>query len=374
MTPRKLKNIRHDRHGTQAYLKHRGRFYQERWKASEHTLPERIQLAKDWLTRTRAAILDHQPVPKHGPRFEDDVDDYLASVASMPSIKDRTLHMTQWSDVFRGRDRNTVTPLEIRTQLERWRKTLSPSSCDKRRTALQHFYRVMNGKSGANPVRDVPKYGEEATDPRAQHPVTILRVLCLMRPSATRARLRVMLTTGWPPAQIAKLRPEHIDLAHDRAYIAPRRKGKGSKGRWLPLLPAAVAALKEFQREDAFTTLDKKGQPTRFSTSAVHKSWRLALGKLNAHRKALKLQPLSIRPYDIRHTFGTWIAHRLTDERAIQELMLHSRIEQTRRYTEQATTGRIERALATLATVRPDSPGSIRTTSEQSDSETRLKS
>jgi integrase len=82
----------------------------------------------------------------------------------------------------------------------------------------------------------------------------------------------------------------------------------------------------------------------------MYARFSLALGKLNARRTALDLPPLKVRPYDLRHTFLTWLAHRITDERALQALALHSRIEQTRRYTEAATQGRIERALAPLQT------------------------
>ncbi len=161
-----------------------------------------------------------------------------------------------------------------------------------------------------------------------------------MRPSKTRTRLRVILWTGWPHKTLARVQPEHLQLARQTAYVTPRRKGKGTKGRWLPLLPSAVAALKQFHQDDCYGP---------FSHSSMHKAFRLALAKLNAHRKALNLPALKVRPYDFRHSFGTMVAERQTDDRALQELMLHSRAEQSRRYTERATAKRVMDAIAAVA-------------------------
>ena len=310
------------------------------------TDPDKLALrdAVEWMNAEKARLtLKLPPIDPKATRFEQDAQTYLDAVTSMPSYSDREFHIGWWATLFRGRDRQTISPLEIRTHLETLRKSLSASSCNKRRTALMSFYTTLNGRSGYNPVRDVPKYPEEE-EPRAQHPVTIYRILALMPPSKTRARLRVILTTGWPHAQVKKLKAEHVDLQNARAWVTPRRKGKGRKGGWLPLLPSAVAALREFATWDAWG---------EFSHHSMQKSFKLALGKLNERRKAHKHPPLAIRVYDLRHTFGTALAHRITDERVLQELMMHSRIEQTRRYTESATAGRIERAIWQLLETPP---------------------
>lgn len=334
-----MKNARRTAYGWQLYTKVDGRF------VSEHigTQPTAMQV-REWV-RLKHAEIKHGldvPPPKAGPTFEDDVPAYLASVASMPSIADRRLHMREWARVFHGRPRNQVTPLEIRTHLERFRQTHSASSCNKRRTALMSFYTALNGKSGYNPVRDVPKYTED-TEPRAQSVGTIYRILACMRPSKTRARLRVILWTGWPHAQLARLKPAHIDWTRGRAYVTPRRKGKGRAGTWLPLLPGAIVALREFHRWDCWT-----GDGPAFSQSAMHSAFQRAVDTFNRHRARFRHPPIRVRPYDLRHTFGTMLAEQITDERALQELMMHSRAEQTRRYTEAATAKRVALAVASF--------------------------
>jgi integrase len=348
-----MKGVRERKYGRQAFLRIRGQF------VSQHFPPDTPDAEiLEWQRNARAKGQLRQPQRVEtftGPTFAEDAATYLRTATSMPSYEDRAYHIGQWANVFAGRTRASITPVEIRTQLETWRQTLSASSCNKRRTALMSFFTRLNGKGGYNPVRDVEKYPEES-EPRAQTPYTIYRVLALMPPSKTRCRLRVILTTGWPHAQVKRLAPSHLDLDRRRAYVTPRRKGKGRKGTWLPLLPSAVAALRDFVRWDAFTPLDSKGEPLPWSHSAMHKSWTLALGKLNERRAARKQPPLHIRPYDLRHTFGTWLAHRITDERALQELMMHSRVEQTRHYTDEATLGRVERALEALEKAKATLP------------------
>lgn len=56
-----------------------------------------------------------------------------------------------------------------------------------------------------------------------------------------------------------------------------------------------------------------------------------------------------IRPYDIRHSFATWAAGVLKDDRALKELLRTNSIE---RYTEGATADRLEHARAELMASR----------------------
>lgn len=332
----RLVGIRESRGGWQAFVKVQGRFRSKRFPLDTPQLT-----MQRWRNEQKARAILQLPEPTDsGPLFEQDVTAYLAAVSSMPTYSERELHLEQWTAVFRGRARASITPLEIRTQLADWRKRYKPSSVNKRRTALMHLFTVLDGKSGRNPVRDVPKYDEDNQQPRAQPLWTLYRLLACMGPSKTRTRLRVMLWTGWPHTQVMRLEAAHLDLKHGRAYLRPRRKGKGRAGVWLPLLPGAIVALKSFQRENCFGT---------FSQSAMHKTFRLGLRKLNAHRWRFKRLPLTIRPYDLRHSFGSFLAERVTDERAIMEMMLHSSAAQTRRYTDGATEGRIAAAVAQLA-------------------------
>jgi len=134
----------------------------------------------------------------------------------------------------------------------------------------------------------------------------------------------------------------HVDLETPQAFVTRRRKGKGRRGVWLPLLPGAVIALTDLTKRKGFGP---------FSHTAMYKSFQLALGKYNAHRARFGHAPIEVRPYDIRHSFLTWVADHLDDDRVLQELAMHSRPEQSLRYTKRATARRIERGMARLRTV-----------------------
>src|ERR1041385_7488750 len=112
------------------------------------------------------------------------------------------------------------------------------------------MYTALDGKGAANVVRSVPAYSERASEKMRALPMgTWYRLLARIRKdSQTRARLRLMLWTAWPHKQIMGLKPADIDWEGQRARVGARHKGQGHPSKWLPLLPAAIIALKEFKR------------------------------------------------------------------------------------------------------------------------------
>ena len=76
---------------------------------------------RNWQERVRfEARLGSALTPLEGSTFEEDVARYLESVAALPTIQERRLHMQQWVDVFRHRPRQSIRPHEIRAQRDRW--------------------------------------------------------------------------------------------------------------------------------------------------------------------------------------------------------------------------------------------------------------
>lgn len=326
----------------QAFVKVNGQFYSQCFPYGTAD-----KVLKNWREDTRVSVRTGAIVPTletGGPTFPQDVAAYLKLRTSMPTYGTRARHLREWAAYFGHRSRASITPQLIRVRLEQLIAAGgAPGTVNRYRTALMSLWTVLDGKSERNPVRDVPKYREPAGEPRALSYLTIYRILVCMRPSKTRTRLRVLAWTGWPHKQIGQLAPEHLALnvkeGTGRAYVTPRRKGGGTKGVWLPLLPGAVRALAAFHAEDCYGT---------FSPSSMRHAFLLALTKLNAHREALKLRPIAARPYDLRHSFGTMLALKTHDERVVQTLMLHGTPQQSRRYTEAATTPRVDAAIRAL--------------------------
>lgn len=269
--------------------------------------------------------------------------DYLTreKVKAMPTFIQRQQHIEEWIAIFGRRERKTIQPHEIDKALDSFAGTLSPASVNKRRTALMDLWTTLDGRHQANPVKATKERLEPEPEPRAPALATVLKVLRAM-PTHTdyarkcRARLKVIAWTGWPHAIIKQLEP--ADREHwkkGQAFVKRRKKGKGARARWLPLLPEAQRALAEFHKVNAYGW---------FSNSSLHK-------RLTAACKAVKVPVL--RPYDLRHGLLTLVAVLTRDERAVMEMGLISTPKIARRYTEAATDPRVQAAVKDIAAQLP---------------------
>lgn len=276
--------------------------------------------------RRRQTIIS--PAPSEG--FTKDAETYLKAVVGMASYSDRKRDIDWWVGIFGERPREGIQSHEIAAALATLKG--SASSHNHKRTALAHLWRTLDGKAARNPVREVPKRREPDAEPRGLPYATIRKILDAMPESATKARLMVMAWTGIPPAQLKKVTP--ADIEPGRVYVRGRAKGHGTKGRWVPLSPEGVRAFKAFVRADAFGP---------FSRSSMHSSFRRACEKVD------KVKLIGVRPYDLRHSFGTDVYAASGDPRATQILMGHSKPEMTHRYTLGAVDEQVEKALRAFA-------------------------
>jgi integrase len=271
-------------------------------------------------------------------------EDYLTreKVRTMPTADQRRQHIDEWIVRFGARRRSTITARDIQKELDAMRATMSAGSVNKRRTALMDLWTTLDGRAAANPVKATAPCEEPAPLPRAPELAAVLRILNGL-PTKTdygrkcRARLKVIAWTGWPHMIVKQLqRTDAVHWKKGRAFVARRKKGKGARARWLPLLPEAVKSLQEFDKVNAYGD---------FSNSSLHK-------RVTAYCEAEDIP--RIRPYDLRHFFGTLIATLTNDERAIMELMLVSTPSIIRRYTEAATDPRVQSAVKGIVKQLPD--------------------
>lgn len=349
-----MTGIRRTPRGWQAFVVVRGRFYSKRFPPDAA-----LTTMKHWRDEQRVRVRLGAALPQSTSTFAQDVQIYLKQVQSMPTLDWRKTDLALWLQAFGpDRDRRTITAGEVRAQLECWRLTYAANTVNHRRTALMHLFSVLDGKSAPNPARDVPRYRDDSQDapPRALSLAAIDVVLAHMRPSQTRARLMLFRYTGWPPAQMARVLP--TDVRWDEAvWVRPRRKGEGIVGEWLPLLPEAWTALREFKRLGCW------GNGTTWSTSSARRAFRLAARKARralaaayarrtldrATARALRAELLDVTPYQLRHSFGTLVAAVNRDDRAVQTLMQHADIRTTHRYTKATVDPRTAAALASVA-------------------------
>lgn len=341
-----MKGVRRTKSGWQVYARVHGRFY------SRHLPPQtsqrRLESEREHL---KAVARFGVPAPADARTFRDDARDYLELVQHMPSFKDRAYHIAQWVDVFGPRLRSSITAKDIRAVLETWRTTgrvdggpLSVASLNRRRTALMHLYTTLDGKAVPNIVKDVPAYSEHYSQrARAESMVTCARLIKRLRPGGRmRAFLHALLWTGWPPKLLSQLRPEHIDYAGGRVLVPTREKGRGMAGGWVPVVPRALLALRQMGRVNAWGGC---------STSSMHTALARAVQRENAWRLPRGLPPVAspFGPYVLRHSFATWAAARVKDDRALRELL---RTNSIARYTGGALEARMLAAREALVARR----------------------
>lgn len=316
-----------------AYVRVKGTLYTKRFDPETATLTE----MRDWRAAKRVEVLAaHQKraEPAQG-TFGSDVTTYLATVKAMPTYAEREFHMQQWLDML-GAHRTTasITGADIRAVLQTWRlRPLAESSCNHRRTALMHFFTVLNGRSGYNPVRDVPKFREPDPEPRGVDFAILKRIFAKMPESKTKARALVLATTGLPPSTLMRLTEDAVNYKAKTVTVPRRRKGKGTKLRVLPLSTDAVRAFKLLTRYDGWG---------EFSRDSLRHS---------LHRACKAAGVPTMRGYDLRHSFGTAAYKASGDIRAVQALLDHSDAKLTERYTLGAVEHRTRAAVKSLRKV-----------------------
>lgn len=262
-----------------------------------------------------------------------DIRRYLADYyTGKPGYAERARHLALWKEAL-GKEiiwRSRITRDDIARILNQWRAAgLAADTCNKRRTALLALYHALDGKGGSNPVREIPKFRSPDPLPRGLSYGLIEKALRKLPKSKTQARLRLMAYTGLRHSQIMRLTPACWNT-RARTLLAPgTSKGRGTKPYVIPLSDRATKALQAFDALDAWGT---------FTWAPMARMWKEAA-------KAAKL-PEGTVPYDLRHSFGTAIYKATGDLKVTKELMGHSALRMTERYTLAAVPARNKHAIS----------------------------
>lgn len=326
--------------GFRCFVRVNGQLYTKRFE-TDTPIKSMVQWREEIRVRVRIGAPAIDP---DGETFRHDAKAYLAAVRGMPSYRWRADDIARWVKAFGDRPRKGIQSFEIRALLTKWRAKYAANTCNHRRSALMHLWTVLDGKSAPNPVKDVPRFRDDSQDrpPRALPPDTIRALFLKMYPSATKARLQLIAWTGWPHAQLYQLKPEHIDWKGRRVFIEGRRKGRGTKGKWRPLIPRGWAALRIFVRCKAWGSFHPSSARTSLRLAAKHVQQDTTVSP------AIKAQVQDITPYDLRHSFLTLIAATTLDDRALAEIAGHADRRMIERYTKAATDPRVTSALSAV--------------------------
>lgn len=301
------KGSRDDQYGRRAYVKVNGIQREKRFRFG--TSNETIA---NWRDEARLALRKLKGQPAAQGSLEADIARYLLQVAAMPTFAQRTEHLEMWAAALgRATPRSRIGAEQIRPVLQGWRAGgLSAATCNKRRSALMHLWSRLDGKGAANPVRTVEKFRVDDAMPRGRDPHELDDLFKAAPACRSRACARVMLWTGMRPEELTRAQPDDVDLA-ERALII--RTAKGGRTRVVPLTSQAVSAWREFEDADCWQKVPQAAP----------------LGRWVKDHTGIE----GLRPYDLRHSYGTALARRQTRLDVIGALMGHSTLELTKRYT-----------------------------------------
>jgi integrase len=287
---------------------------------------------------------DHEPARQQRGTLKDDIAKYLQTLPKGRSRRDAETLLGHWITAGFG-DRSAVEldARDIQTQLSAWEGRFSPKTRLELRRLLGSVYIAANGKSGRNPVRDVPRPRVVYDDPRGFSYALVEFVLSHMpdrgqgkkgQPRSminlTKLRLRVMAYTGLHQIEIGRLTARDLrDLKHKRVWVQGRRKGRGTLAGWHPLTSSGTRALRDLQ--------DANGLGP-FGARDMSRSWQRAIDQAKiawSKDRPGVAWPLAddVRPYDLRHTFATEVYRQTRDIRAAQRLLRNTTIGPTLRYT-----------------------------------------
>ncbi len=298
----------------------------------------KLSVIKDWRLSTRL-LWKTKPRPEKDDApapgtFAEDADTYLKAVKAMTTYNDRARDIGAWVSLFGEQPRSNLGAPVIAATLASWRSSLAASTVNHRRTALMHLWTTLDGAEKPNPVKAIPKQREPEAAPRGLSYAVIDAILSRMRDGKTKARLMVMAAVGIPPASLKRIRAQDVRLTERIVYVPGRLKGKGTKGRAVPLTEAGVLAFRLFVREDAFGAFD---------TSCLDRLFKSACRRV-CDDGALD----EVKAYDLRHSFGTLAYAKSGDIRATQLLLGHSSEKMTHRYTLAAVDVRMQAAILAL--------------------------
>ena len=110
-----------------------------------------------------------------------------------------------------------------------------------------------------------------------------------------------------------------------------RIKGKGNKERIVPLLPIVNQAINTYL--EACPYKQQRGEALFLGARGERISPRIIQRQMEKIRNYMGL-PKNITPHSLRHSFATHLLAAGTDLRSIQELLGHSSLSTTQRYTE----------------------------------------
>lgn len=219
---------------------------------------------------------------------------YVKLIKHLASWDDREDHLNSWILRLGDVQRHRITSADVLTARIAWlAEGLAPKTINHRVDTLRNLYRTLDGKHRPTPCDEVSPLHVPKTPIQRVSDALILMVDAnlqageakgALRDAKTRARFRVLVSTGKRPCEVMRAKPSDVNL-EARVWIPRDAKGGYSPGAYLN--DDQFAAWQLFIAADAWGPFNH-GNFSRVIRTA---GW-----------------PAGVRAYNARHT--TWITAR----------------------------------------------------------------
>ncbi|MDP3722249.1 MAG: site-specific tyrosine recombinase XerD [Candidatus Omnitrophota bacterium] len=229
-----------------------------------------------------------------------------------------------------------VEPLHVREFLHALRRTRSPSTVARKLAAVRGLCKYLEAQEQMphNPTAfiETPRLWQ-----RLPQTLSIQEVERLLGAVPTdrlgvrdRAILELLYGTGLRVSELVSL--ELTSCNFEAGFL--RCVGKGNKERIVPLGRAAVEALTAYLRlERPRLVARRQAEPSLFVNRRGMRLTRQRVWQLLRRYAKAGLINKAIGPHTLRHSFATHLLEGGADLRTVQELLGHSNISTTQRYT-----------------------------------------
>jgi len=263
--------------------------------------------------------------------------------ASDNTVSNYETDIEQFYEYLRGPEKRpvsveAVTGLDIRGYMAHIaRQGLSRSTAQRKLASLRSFFKYLyrEGVVDKNPAKTVASPKKEKPQPKV---LSVDDAALLVEAPGDKARasardsaiLETFYSCGLRISEISSLDVEDIDF--DSGML--RVTGKGGKERVVPVGSKALAALAKYLsvRQEKETGKSAGGRPCFLNARGGRLGVRSIRRLVEKYARDKNLTG-RVTPHTLRHTFATHMLEGGTDLRSIQEMLGHSSLSTTQKYT-----------------------------------------
>ena len=236
--------------------------------------------------------------------------------------------------LFIDKDIRKIDNLDIRSFLASLHhKKLQKSTIARKLATIRSFFKFLHreGFVSKNPAKLVSSPKVPKSLPRF---LTVDEIFSILekpqgdnfRPARDKAILELLYSSGLRVAELTTLDIGDIDMKEALVRV----KGKGKKERIVPIGSKAMEAIQNYLPERI--SLKKRSSALFLNNRGGRLTQRSVRRILLQYSRMVNLKG-NLSPHMLRHTFATHLLHGGADLRTIQELLGHSSLSTTQKYT-----------------------------------------